>query len=147
MIKKSTTRKSRKPKEIKRTVCIVSKVTVQQKEHIQKLAKECSMTVSDYVLARAYNYEPKARLTEEESNLLKQLGYFRADIIKHASILKGEIKEKRDILLREIPFLREWLIKLTDAANIIAPFLQEIQKRNLIPDGTMKRKKEPVKTK
>ena len=55
----------------RRTVFIGAKVTPRQKEHIKSLAEQCGMTVSDYLLARAYNYKPKARLTKEEAALLQ----------------------------------------------------------------------------
>ena len=43
----------------RRTVFIGAKVSPRQKEHIKSLAEQCGMTVSDYLLARAYNYKPK----------------------------------------------------------------------------------------
>ena len=57
----------------RRTVFIGAKVSPRQKEHIKSLAEQCGMTVSDYLLARAYNYKPKARLTKEEVALLQNL--------------------------------------------------------------------------
>ena len=53
-----------------RSVFIGAKVTLTQKEHIKSLAGQCGMTVSDYILSRAYNFKPKARLTKEEAVLL-----------------------------------------------------------------------------
>ena len=55
----------------RRTVFIGAKVSPRQKEHIKSLAEQCGMTVSDYLLARAYNYKPKARLSKEEAALLQ----------------------------------------------------------------------------
>ena len=49
----------------RRTVFIGAKVSPRQKEHIKSLAEQCGMTVSDYLLARAYNYKqdsPKKKL-------------------------------------------------------------------------------------
>ena len=45
-------------KEI-RNIFIGAKVTPSQKEYIKESADKCGMSVSDYLLARAYNYEPK----------------------------------------------------------------------------------------
>lgn len=45
-----------------RTEYIGAKVTVEQKQYIRRLAAECGMTVSSYVLARAFNYRPKCNL-------------------------------------------------------------------------------------
>ena len=73
----------------RRTVFIGAKVSPRQKEHIKSLAEQCGMTVSDYLLARAYNYKPKARLTKEEVALLQNLDNCRADLVKYTSALHG----------------------------------------------------------
>ena len=65
-----------------RSVFIGAKVTPTQKEHIKSLAGQCSMTVSDYILSRAYNFKPKARLTKEEAVLLQNLDDCRSDLVK-----------------------------------------------------------------
>ena len=57
-------------KEI-RNIFIGAKVTPSQKEYIKESADKCGMSVSDYLLARAYNYEPKHRLTEAEVSALQ----------------------------------------------------------------------------
>lgn len=69
----------------RRTVFIGAKVSPRQKEHIKSMAEQCGMTVSDYLLARAYNYKPKARLTKEEAALLQNLDNCRADLVKYTS--------------------------------------------------------------
>ena len=69
----------------RRTVFIGAKVSPRQKEHIKSLAEQCGMTVSDYLLARAYNYKPKARLSKEEAALLQNLDNCRADLVKYTS--------------------------------------------------------------
>lgn len=71
----------------RRTVFIGAKVSPRQKEHIKSLAEQCGMTVSDYLLARAYNYKPKARLSKEEAALLQNLDNCRADLVKYTSAL------------------------------------------------------------
>ena len=72
----------------RRTVFIGAKVSPRQKEHIKSLAEQCGMTVSDYLLARAYNYKPKARLSKEEAALLQNLDNCRADLVKYTSECK-----------------------------------------------------------
>ena len=73
-----------------RSVFIGAKVTLTQKEHIKSLAGQCGMTVSDYILSRAYNFKPKARLTKEEAALLQNLDDCRSDLIKYTSALHTE---------------------------------------------------------
>ena len=75
----------------RRTVFIGAKVSPRQKEHIKSLAEQCGMTVSDYLLARAYNYKPKARLSKEEAALLQNLDNCRADLVKYTSALHGNV--------------------------------------------------------
>ena len=47
------------PQDGRRTEYIGAKVTAEQKRHIKQLAGKCGMTVSDYLLARAFGYRPK----------------------------------------------------------------------------------------
>ena len=68
-----------------RSVFIGAKVTPTQKEHIKSLAGQCSMTVSDYILSRAYNFKPKARLTKEEAVLLQNLDDCRSRNVHKAA--------------------------------------------------------------
>lgn len=67
----------------KRTVFIGAKVTPRQKEEIQARAQQCGMTVSNYLLARAYGYTPRARLTSEEAALLQELDGCRSDLVRY----------------------------------------------------------------
>lgn len=64
-----------------RCVFIGAKVTPIQKEYIKSQAEEYGMTVSDYLLACAYNYQPKMRLTKEEADLLQNLDDCRPDLV------------------------------------------------------------------
>ena len=68
-----------------RNVFIGAKVTPTQKEQIKSLAGQCGMTVSDYILSRAYNFKPKARLTKEEAVLLQKARYFRCRTLRPGS--------------------------------------------------------------
>ena len=55
---KNNTPRERLSPEKKRTALVVAKVTESQRDHIRNIADKCGMTVSDYILARSYNYEP-----------------------------------------------------------------------------------------
>ena len=50
----------------KRDSTISFRVSRSQREKITVLAEECGMNLSDYVLSRAYEYEPRIRLTPEQ---------------------------------------------------------------------------------
>lgn len=59
-MKENIVNTSASPKET-RSVFVGAKVTPSQRDHIKSLAKQCGMTVSDYILSCAYNFKPKAR--------------------------------------------------------------------------------------
>lgn len=117
----------------RRTVFIGAKVSPRQKEHIKSLAEQCGMTVSDYLLARAYNYKPKARLTKEEAALLQNLDNCRADLVKYTSALHGMSASQRHMMFIQIPFMVNWLKELGNVAENVCQFLNSVKEPNSIP--------------
>ena len=120
---------------VKRNVFIGAKVTTQQKEEIQSFASQCGMTVSDYLLARAYNYKPRARLTKEEIQLLQNLDNCRADLVNYVSALHGMNNKQRLDMFNRYPFMVGWLQKLGDVANSVCQFLDGVRAQNNIPSN------------
>ena len=119
----------------KRNVFVGAKVTPQLKEEIHALANQCGMTVSDYLLARAYNYKPKARLTKEESLLLQNLDNCRADLVNYVSALHGMNNKQRLEMFNRIPFMVGWLQKMGDVAETVCQFLDSVRVQNNIPSN------------
>ena len=111
----------------RRTVFIGAKVSPRQKEHIKSLA------VSDYLLARAYNYKPKARLSKEEAALLQNLDNCRADLVKYTSALHGMSASQRHMMFNQIPFMVNWLKELGNVAENVCQFLNSVKEPNSIP--------------
>ena len=97
-----------------RNVFIGAKVTPTQKEYIKLMAAQCGMTVSDYILSRAYNFKPKARLTKEEAVLLQNLDDCRSDLVK---------------------FMVGWLKELGNVAESVCQFLNAVKEKNKIPSN------------
>ncbi|MGK4025753.1 plasmid mobilization protein, partial [Bacteroides fragilis] len=95
-----------------RTEYIGAKVTAEQKQYIRRLAAECGMTVSSYVLARAFNYRPKARLTARQEAVMETLIGCRSDLVNYTSALRGMNPEKRRQMFNSYPFMLEWLKEL-----------------------------------
>ena len=93
------------------------------------------MTVSDYLLARAYNYKPKARLTKEEILLLQNLDNCRADLVNYVSALHGMNNKQRLDMFNRYPFMVGWLQKLGDVANSVCQFLDGVRAQNNIPSN------------
>lgn len=117
----------------KRTVLIGAKVTPQQKEEIQARAQQCGMTVSNYLLARAYGYTPRARLTREEAALLQELDGCRSDLIRYTSALQGMSTSQRLTLFNQIPFMAGWFHKLRPVAEAVSDFLTTVREQNRVP--------------
>ena len=105
-----------------RTEYIGAKVTVEQKQYIRRLAAECGMTVSSYVLARAFNYRPKARLTARQETVMETL--------------RGMNPEKRRQMFNSYPFMLEWLKELGRLAERVTDVLDKVRFSNRLPDGT-----------
>ena len=119
----------------KRTVFIGAKVTPQQKEEIQARAQQCGMTVSNYLLARAYGYTPRVRLTREETALLQELDGCRSDLVKYTSALQGMSTSQRLILFNQIPFMAGWFHKLRSITKAVSDFLTAVREQNRVPSA------------
>ena len=118
-----------------RSVFIGAKVTPSQKEYIKSQAVQCGMTVSDYLLARAYNYHPIARLTKEEAALLQNLDDCRSDLVKYTSALHGMSTKQRMAMFNQIPFMVGWLKELGNVAESVCQFLNTVKEQNKIPSN------------
>ena len=100
------------PPENRRTEYVGAKVTPGQKQHIRRLAEKCGMTVSNYILARASGYRPKARLTARQEAVMETLIGCRSDLVNYTSALRGMNPEKRKQMFNSYPFMLEWLKEL-----------------------------------
>lgn len=134
-MKKSIKNKELSPNE-KRNVFVGAKVTRQQKEHIRKLADKCGMTVSSYVLARACDFCPKARLTQQEEELLQNLDNCRADLVNYTSALHGMNITERKRMFNSYPFMLGWLKELGKLADRITAFMDKVKSENKTTAGT-----------
>ena len=117
------------PPEDRRTEYVSAKVTPGQKQHIRRLAEKCGMTVSNYILARASGYRPKARLTARQEAVMETLIGCRSDLINYTS-------EKRRQMFGSYPFMLGWLKELGRLAERITAVLDKVQLSNRLPDGT-----------
>lgn len=120
----------------KRKFNACAKCTGQQLNTIKQLADKCGMTVSNYLLSRALNYEPKERLDKEDKDRLDNLIVIRSDYARYLGQLKSMSPERRSVLFNTFTNVR-------DTANEIQKTLPEVnllidawRKKNPIPKGT-----------
>ncbi len=121
------------PPERKRSVTITVKVSPTQKTDIKRLADRCGMSVSSYLLARAYNYRPKARLTENEFAAMKEFAATRADVTNYANALKALSNEERLALFRRYDFMLEWGRTINNEMQRLSAFLNRMNIPNSLP--------------
>lgn len=131
---------STSPKET-RSVFVGAKVTPSQRDHIKSLAEQCGMTMSNYLLARAYGYTPRARLTSEEAALLQELDGCRSDLVRYTSALHGMSTKQRMVMFNQIPFMVGWLGELSNVAEGVCQFLEAVKEKNRIPSNPQSEEK------
>lgn len=104
-----------------------------QYDCIRQKAAECGMTVSDYVLCRAMDYEPRARLTIEQERSLAVLADYKSSVTRLFSTLNGKSQSERMAIVRSAPFMVKWTQALNDDRVKIMGTINEIKRPNKLP--------------
>lgn len=121
---------------VRRDRVIVTKVTEQELSQIKSTAAQCGMTRSDFIRARALNYRPRQRLSNDELSGLKQLAACRTDMVNFANALHGLNDNEKIRLFRHQPTMLEWYEKVVQVTDHVTDFLQSAQTANRYPAGT-----------
>lgn len=127
-----TENKKKKVKE-KRDSTISFRVSKSQREKITSIANECGMSLSDYVLSRAYGYEPKVRLTPEQEAVRELLVIARSDYAKYTSMLNAMSQDERRAMFRKQPWMIGALRLLGKTADMITRLIKKHFAPNRIP--------------
>lgn len=127
-----TENKKKKVKE-KRDSTISFRVSKSQRKKITSIANECGMSLSDYVLSRAYGYEPKVRLTPEQEAVREQLVIARSDYAKYTSMLNAMSQDERRAMFRNQPWMIGALRLLGKTADMITRLIKKHFAPNHIP--------------
>lgn len=128
----NTENKKKKVKE-KRDSTISFRVSKSQRKKITSIANECGMSLSDYVLSRAYGYEPKVRLTPEQEAVREQLVIARSDYAKYTSMLNAMSQDERRAMFRNQPWMIGALRLLGKTADMITRLIKKHFAPNRIP--------------
>ncbi len=121
---------------VRRDRVIVTKVTEQELSQIKSTAEQCGMTRSDFIRARALNYRPRQRLSNDELSGLKQLAACRTDMVNFANALHGLNDNEKIRLFRHQPTMLEWYEKVAQVTDHVTDFLQSAQMANCYPAET-----------
>lgn len=121
---------STEAKRESRDSTISFRVSRTQREHIGQLADKCGMTLSDYVLARSYNYRPKARLTPRQEVVRDELIMARSDYARYTSMLNAMPQEERRAMFRN----QSWMIGALQLLGRTAEAVTRIIDRHFAPN-------------
>lgn len=81
------------------------------------------MTLSDYVLARSYNYRPKARLTPRQEAVRDELIMARSDYARYTSMLNAMPQEERRAMFRNQTWMVGALQLLGRTAKVVTKLI------------------------
>lgn len=126
--------KSTGTKRERRDSTISFRVSKTQREHIGRLADKCGMTLSDYVLARSYNYRPKARLTPRQEAVRDELIMARSDYARYTSMLNAMPQEERRAMFRNQTWMVGALQLLGRTAKVVTKLIDSLFSPNWIPE-------------
>ena len=112
---------------------ISMRATAFQVKHITGLAQKCDMSRSEYLVSRAFNYEPKARLTNLEFEKLDNLENCRVDLVNFVHAMQGMDRDKRKVFFNNFPFLAKWANEVNEIAYKVSEYLYGTGTLNSIP--------------
>lgn len=118
------------------------RVSKSQREKIEKLAAQCGMNRSEYLLSRAYGYKPKARLSPAQTAVRDQLIIARSDYTKYTSMLNAMPQAERMAMFRNQPWMIEALGRLRRTAEIITDIINRYFSPNCVPGASSETDKE-----
>lgn len=114
----------------RRDSTISFRVSKTQRKHIRRLADKCGMTLSDYVLARSYNYRPKARLTPKQEAVRDELIIVRSDYARYTSMLNAMPQDERRMMFRN----QSWMVGALQLLGRTAEAITRIIGRHFAPN-------------
>ena len=88
------------------------------------------MTLSDYVLARSYNYRPKARLTPRQEAVRDELIIARSDYARYTSMLTSMPQDERRMMFRN----QSWMVGALQLLGRTAEAITKIIDRHFAPN-------------
>lgn len=122
------------------------RVSKSQREKIEKLAAQCGMNRSEYLLSRAYGYKPKARLTFAQTKVRDELIIARSDYAKYTSMLNAMPQHERMAMFRNQPWMIEALSRLRRTADLITDIINRYFSPNRVPGTSSETDKEQEAT-
>ena len=100
------------------------------------LAKRCGINTSALFRSLLYSVQLKARLSDEEKALLRNLGDSRRDMVNFANALSGLTKEEKLSLFRNHRMMLEWYENVAPVTNLVIEYFQFVMKAGVFQPRT-----------
>jgi hypothetical protein len=132
-----------KAPEDKRSEQVHCKVTPKESLEISMTAKKCGMCVSSYLRSRALGYEPIARLSADEIDLITKLSQCRADIANFTNAINGLSSEDKIKLFHNRVLMEQWYSEVVPIADAVSEFICDVRNMKMLrPRTTNNKEKE-----
>ena len=112
--------------KLSRTVTI--RLSEKDNRMARLLASRCGTNKSTLFRSLLYSVQLKARLSDEEKSLLRNLGDSRRDMVNFANALSGLTNEEKLSLFRNHRMMLEWYEKVALITNLVIEYLQFVMK-------------------
>ena len=112
--------------KLSRTVTI--RLSEKDNRMARLLASRCGTNKSTLFRSLLYSVQLKARLSDEEKALLRNLGDSRRDMVNFANALSGLTNEEKLSLFRNHRMMLEWYEKVAPVTNLVIEYLQFVMK-------------------
>ena len=133
--KKRISHKTLEPKD-KRSEVVHFKVNPREYLDIYTTAQKCGMTVSEYVRSRAVGYEPIARLTTEEKDLITKLAQVRADNSNLLNAISGLTSEEKCKLFHNRELMYKWYSTVRPITDAVSEFIRKVTNMKMLRTRT-----------
>lgn len=96
------------------------------------------MKLSAFARSLFHSVNFRARLTDEEKELLRHLGSSRADMVNFANALSGLSREEKLALFRNHRMMFEWYNKVAYITNLVEEYLKSAIRNGIFTPRTTK---------
>ena len=121
-----------KPKKVvpKRTRVNNFRSTEEQRSRIEALALQCGMRPSHYMLARALDYKPLARMNPIEEKVYRELVAIRTTIRSVSSRIGNMDAKQREDFYSSFSYLSDAIEKIASVAGPLNRICKKLSSRN-----------------
>lgn len=112
-----------------RTITLTLRVSKNERDTIKENAKNCGMTISNYLRDVGCGHKPRHILTDDEKAAFDLLDGVRDDMIKFGNALRGLDSTQRKILFQTTDVMDKWIDILADEVDRIKQFFDKIDRR------------------